>query len=489
MRCTTSSSTSCPPPTARTCTSADAPNAYSHAKRFDRPRSFGRAHKFLPDNERLDEEGDEICIEYGAPTWGEGPSGRELYVTLFTALVGSGWLPAENVPAFFTFADDTGNDCHLSLIVDDFFFTEKHGRKITYGTIALIGEVLGCVLKVKEDPEEHGGYAIEYHPEQGVIKLQMAAYIEALASKWVPEVVQGDLSGVIGGKELQDALDALTFEPNSEHSRLSQEQRDVRSLVHAVKWAEAGVMPILSLVVHRIICVASYAPPGTLKLLKSVLAIAYTHRHEGLCFGGNYLANREGATGAGVSTAIRMADGAPMELENHNDASYGTICLVGILVTYCGAGVYHAVKKVTDVVTSTHAIEAVATQKGLDIVTRAAECDRAMGAISTAPVIIGTDNMANALVASTWGSSTRSRHFLRRYHRILEEVREGNIQPVHIKDTENPSDFLTKWVPKRKLKLSLQYATNSKALAGDTTRPSGLRLPSERAAAKAAANT
>ena len=34
----------------------------------------------------------------------------------------------------------------------------------------------------------------------------------------------------------------------------------------------------------------------------------------------------------------------------------------------------------------------------------------------------------------------------------------------YIPDPQMPADFLTKWIPATKLELSLQYATNSRAL-------------------------
>ena len=33
-----------------------------------------------------------------------------------------------------------------------------------------------------------------------------------------------------------------------------------------------------------------------------------------------------------------------------------------------------------------------------------------------------------------------------------------------VSDKENPADFLTKWVPRAKLELSLDYVTNRKAV-------------------------
>ena len=38
---------------------------------------------------------------------------------------------------------------------------------------------------------------------------------------------------------------------------------------------------------------------------------------------------------------------------------------------------------------------------------------------------------------------------------------EGLVSLEHVKDENNPADFLTKWMSAKKFKLSLAYASNS----------------------------
>ena len=51
------------------------------------------------------------------------------------------------------------------------------------------------------------------------------------------------------------------------------------------------------------------------------------------------------------------------------------------------------------------------------------------------------------------------------YHAIIEAVERRDIRVMHVKDTENPADFLTKAVSKAKLDMSIDYLTNRKAIA------------------------
>ena len=79
------------------------------------------------------------------------------------------------------------------------------------------------------------------------------------------------------------------------------------------------------------------------------------------------------------------------------------------------------------------------------------------------------DIVGAVVVASTWGNATKSRHFLRRYYELLQRAARGDIEISYVPDTENPSDFLTKWVSKAKFDMSIEYLTNRRAISGATT--------------------
>ena len=42
----------------------------------------------------------------------------------------------------------------------------------------------------------------------------------------------------------------------------------------------------------------------------------------------------------------------------------------------------------------------------------------------------------------------------------MERVAANKVKLVHVGDAEMPADFLTKWVPAKKLERSLAYVTN-----------------------------
>ena len=107
--------------------------------------------------------------------------------------------------------------------------------------------------------------------------------------------------------------------------------------------------------------------------------------------------------------------------------------------------------------------EAVGTSKAGEASTYAREVLRAIGEPTDEPTLIHTDNDANMKVANDAASAARSKHFLRRYWALQQRMARGEVRVVKVGDPEMSADFLTKWLPSKKLTQSLHYATNSRA--------------------------
>lgn len=112
--------------------------------------------------------------------------------------------------------------------------------------------------------------------------------------------------------------------------------------------------------------------------------------------------------------------------------------------------------------------EAVASAKAGELVEYARTILRVIGAAQEGKTFIGSDNAANALIASGRAIPSRSRHCLRRYQTFLQRVRAGAVEIGHVRDPENPSDWLTKWVPREKMIKSNEFATNRRNAVRDT---------------------
>ena len=109
--------------------------------------------------------------------------------------------------------------------------------------------------------------------------------------------------------------------------------------------------------------------------------------------------------------------------------------------------------------------EAFGTSKVSEVVVYAREILRALGVPASAPTLVLTDNMANLQVATDAASSSRSRHFLRRYWALQQRMARGEVRMAKIADANMPADFLTKWLPSAKVRQSVAYATNARASA------------------------
>ena len=104
--------------------------------------------------------------------------------------------------------------------------------------------------------------------------------------------------------------------------------------------------------------------------------------------------------------------------------------------------------------------EGYASLKASELIEEALETARAFGVYDGEAVVLGTDSVANLQVARRHGAATRLKHALRRWETLMARVEANKVKLVHVGDAEMPADFLTKWVPAKKLERSLKYVTN-----------------------------
>ena len=87
------------------------------------------------------------------------------------------------------------------------------------------------------------------------------------------------------------------------------------------------------------------------------------------------------------------------------------------------------------------------------------EYARALGDPQLAPTQLSSDTHSNMQVATRRGNSSRSKHLLRRYYNLQQLIFAGELNMYHLPTDQNPADFLTKFVPAKKLQKSLRYCT------------------------------
>lgn len=449
-------------------------------------RTYMRLGKSLA---RESEDGEELCLELNTPTYGEEPSGDEWGDTFHNDIDNTGWRTAEAVPAlyYFSIPGDAG-DAYMIRVVDDVLITfPPDSRYVADNTIACFKKYYHGDVSVDWDPTSFVGYALIDDPETGALTLNMASHVEHAVRQYLPELLEvppvRPSAKLPKGQSFQNLADSLLHTPATRP--LDERQTRVQRMVGAMRYPEK-VLPVLTLGLHRLSCIAQNPPPAASIVADLLLEVAYDHRFEGLTFGGsadNAAAGLQFASAFGVDESDRP----PEQLVAYGDATWtaglqGAIApsaqlatldsagrevvsrdLYSVILTFRGAAILHQTKKLALLVDCSMAAEEVATSKAAEYVEYAAQIMRALGEANDAPVTIGTDNVANRQVAMRQGAASRSKHLLRRYHVLIQRVRAGEVRVVHVRDEANPADFLTKWVSAKKLRASVAYVSGQAA--------------------------
>ena len=319
--------------------------------------------------------------------------------------------------------------------------------------------------------------------DAGSLTISMPQKLEEMASSLMPELLKPPATSsrkLLAGGALAKAADDLRMMPN-EGNKLSEWQKCVQQLTGMLKFPEK-VMPILTLPLHRVSCIMARPPPEALDVIEGIAAMAYKHRFDGITYSAGGIGSLPGV-GAGTASTI---NGEPTSsLSAVGDATYARIeCetapapeyarpvtfpraggrdVMGLVVKYNGGAVYHATKTIDAVVESSFFAEMHATTRLGEIVEHAHNIATGLGAPVRGHVVLETDNEANRRIATGEGNAGRAKHLLRRYSAFRKRVARGICRPVFVKDEDNMADFLTKWVPRKKLRTSIDMLTNQRA--------------------------
>ena len=370
--------------------------------------------------------------------------------------------------------DGVKTDCRMVTVTDDFMLSEHHASrgKVTSGILANLRAEFGEVTFQAEPTSFAGMRIARARPDvrgelgTGRLTLSMERKIDEAVREHLPALLDGESLGfeVLKGGAFQKAADGMRL-VKPVPAKLSADQKQVQRIIGSLKFPEK-VMPRLAVALHRLSTVMSSPPPDALLVAKSLLVHAYGRRTDGLTYGGVGLT--EPVLQGGISARIDLDAAAASGLMATADATWGGDLLVAgggdtysTLLTYNGAKVLSETKKIGLIVDSSFEAEAIATAKVGERVEYARAVLRALGVSLATPTFVGTDNKASALIGSGQGMPGRSKHCVRRYLAFLQRVASKVVALFHIPDEDNPADFLTKWLGRKKLEMSVAYATTS----------------------------
>jgi len=311
-------------------------------------------------------------------------------------------------------------------------------------------------VRYESEPTSFKGYSIRRDRAARPIQLTFPQKVDEAVRSHLPELIDvGDVK-LPAGKALQRLADDLVLAAPTP-GKLTALQVRVQQLIGSLKYIEL-LHPRIALILHRLSCVMSCPPPEAYDTARAALASVYGERFVGITYGGAGLSASPRFSGA-IAAHIDLSEPAGLALEAHADASWGDRNLIGIVLTYGGGAVLHQCKKTGLLVDCTMEAEAIiATGKAAEVVTFTREVGRAIGALCDGPTLIGTDNFANLSIGSGKGTPSRSKHFLRCYHVLVQRVAAGDVVLQHVGDTQMAADFLTRSQPPSS---SSAYATSS----------------------------
>ena len=425
-----------------------------------------------------DEHGRRMCLILCSGLWGEGSAGNGFEDARDADLAHAGWDAQLGTPAMFARADD-----RAVVIVDDLAMRVKD-VDVAKRTVEVLSERAvargGKPLTISIGATTYGGLQIMRSDDRMVLTLLMPQFIEGMAKKWLPTLVEsGELpADVPQGKKLRNLLDTITLMPMERGVKLDKPQRMVQQITGDLRWC-LRVSVRLVRAVHKLSCVAQCASPGSELAALGVVAVAWRHRYEGRSFGAaseasytgflkGALTTRKGASIAVVDGEARHTAGAPHELDGAADASWsngehGEKDVYGLALTNNGAAVHAELKSIGLILGDSTQAEGVASLKLSDRIMHGRTTLAALGCMQAEPTMLMSDNESNLRIAAGAPSAARLRHALRRWAIVTQRCHSEDVRLGHLRDEWNWTDFFTKWVPQIKVEAAIAYLTGKAA--------------------------
>jgi len=405
------------------------------------------------------------------PTWGEVSAGDEWDASFDAAIIECGWLPCEGAPGFYGLVTSEGNHT-LAKQTDELLMSETPSGTLTSTSptpifdklVAAIERIYDCKLQCERHTANYNGFRFRRDLHNMLMTVDLAHKSRELITTYYPALLDGKRPSKLlpKGENVASFFASLTMlDPTLRAKRKSKDQERFESILGGAKYIEKCA-PGLSLPNHMCSCVASWVDPEKARMAGDLVCeLVHDYGFMGLTFDGN--AAPSSLAKAHLYGNIDLEDGsAPIEVEGAADSTFGHVYKdrYGVLITAWGAAVVVQTKFIGCKTDSSMLAEGMATCHGSEKLEYIHNWFSATGTALQYKMMLATDNKSNLHVATRLGSAANSRHMLRRYVVLAERLERGFVRLVHVPDEENPADFLTKWLPARKLRASVRYATN-----------------------------
>ena len=258
------------------------------------------------------------------------------------------------------------------------------------------------------------------------VTLRQTAYIEKLASTWLPEGVPSTFqyNSAPHTEDIQaKVLDALstTDPPNPDLLRKYQ------SLVGSLLYAATNTRPDIAYAVSMLCRAMARPTPDLLDLGLRIVCYLYRHRHIGLFYE------------SGPSTLSGMSD-ADWAVKHSTS---------GMVFMMSKAAISWGSKKQTSVALSSCEAEIVAASEAGKEAVHMSRLATELKLHDGSPIDLHMDNRAGIDVAYNPEHHTRMKHVDRRHFYVRELVEQHRIRVPFVSTVNNIADFFTKPLPKK----------------------------------------
>ena len=359
-------------------------------------------------------------------------------------------------------------------IVDDYLISESSVGDYELSTATHTALKIKLTdLKHEREPNSFAGFALARSPETGAITISMGQKIREAVRTHFPSLLTSEAAAPTTplsephSKSMTAIIDDMKLAALVPHAKtgrpvLDAAQKAVQRGIGGMQFP-LRICPAISLPMHRLSCVMARPPvPEAQLALHDMYKYMHAHADDGITYGGGGLATRDPLT-ACINASFRMDSGAPANLEATADATFDLFEILGILLTKGGGSIHHSTHNVGAVVTCSMQAESYANTRAGDLTMYARNIERGFGTPVDEPTLVGTDSLSHQQVVNRHAGAGRSKPFIKQYVIMTQRIASNDLTVGHIADEHMPSDFLTKWVSKRKLLKSIAYATNSAA--------------------------
>jgi hypothetical protein len=412
--------------------------------------------------EQMSADGEPMVYLMTKPHYGAPPSGKCLENQVDNMLVTKCGARKSLVIDGMYHVSIEDRVLRVGRIVDDFLITVSRTKPMEdFKRMKLSLEDMFGPIEWNIDPAcfDFGGVRYYRSRVHKTISMSVAGKIEACIAKHHPELV-GSTSAVeqVGSKE---KLDLLVLPPAEERaSKLSKTQKACQEEIGLWMWIVEWFLPIQR-VVHALTCVMAYPPDVTHAVLKAMAAYAYANREICNTFGGPSARAEEKPTARVKLCPLDEPETMPGEAVVCDATWTGdeTKSLKATAIKWMGGTITAKVATIRAIMPSSFTAETEALYEATEVGDYIGDALTEMGQIPPNSTLVLQDN--EGLVKTVQEKAKGGSKFHRRkIGLILERLSTRRYQVVHISDTQQPVDFMTKLVSKAKLRKSIYYLYN-----------------------------